>query len=111
MKWTIKSYWPEIVRDGTVIRPEKTEEFEIPFNSSDSVYYAYEKTHLFRKPEWVIEYCIVTGAWVSDEPGVILNFNRHVPKCRFDQIFTDRDEALDFCVRNNAHKKVKIYGE
>lgn len=111
MEWTIKTYYPERKFSDGSTRPEFTKEYTIPFKSGDAVYYVHEEARFAQKHEWVISVCVVTGAWATDLCGVILDCDTYVSEYEFDQLFTDRDAALDFCVKKNAHAKVKIYGE
>ena len=49
--------------------------------------------------------------WASNTYGVKLRNGDCIDQSQFKYLFTDRDEAIDFCLKKNERNKVKIYGE
>lgn len=83
----------------------------IPFESFQTVYYAHRKKWWDSKSKWVISKCKVTGIWATNTYGVTLSNEEHIAESEFDCLFTDKESAIEFCLKKNAHSKVKIYGE
>lgn len=98
--------------DGFVVL-EKTETYTIPFKSGQIVYYANKKKWWKKKSKWVLDRCKVTGVWAGNFGiyGVTLDDDEQIAMCHFDKLFTDREEAIEYCIKKNTHAKVKIYGE
>lgn len=111
MKWTIKLTIPEHRAYDGVLVEHYEEEHCIPFSCGDTVYYAHRKKWWKAGSPFVITKSCVTGVWATNTVGVILNGNTHVEKDEFKCIFTDIDAAIDFCLDQNARRKVKIYGD
>lgn len=111
MNYTIKMVIPEHrAYDG--IRVERQErEYEIPFASGTSVWYAHRKKWWKRNSPYVLTKCSITGMWATNTVGVILDGNNHISEDEFDRLFTDREAAIEYCLKKNSHMKVKIYGE
>lgn len=111
MEWTIKIVVPEHkTYDGiTVERQEK--EVTIPFSCWDTVYYVHRKKWWKRNSEWVITKSEVRGIWATNTVGVTLKDNTHLSEDEFGWLFKDREEAIECCLKKNAHRKVKIYEE
>lgn len=99
MSWTI-----------TMHELDGSKTYDIPFECRQVVYYAHKKKWWKRKSEWVVSVCVVTGMWVTGVYGVILDDNEYIPFCDFDQLFTDKEEAIEFCLKQNTYAKVKVYG-
>lgn len=97
MKWSI-----------TIKSRNCTKEYEIPFTPMQTVYYVHKKKWC---KKWVITKTSITGIWIQHECGVILRNDVYLLESGFQYLFTDREEAIDFCIKKNAHSKVKIYGE
>ena len=111
MEWTIKMHQPESREyDGYPV-PEKTVEYTIPFEAGQTVYYAHKKKWWKKKSPWVITKTRVTGMWATNTYGVTLRTEEHLHESEFKYLFTNREEAIEFCLKKNAHSKVKIYGE
>ena len=83
--------------------------FDCPFGSGEDVYDVYKEHRLFRKDRWVVRKSKVTGIWATNTYGVILDNNEHVPVDFFDRLFTDKEAAIEFCLKKNRQAKVKIY--
>jgi hypothetical protein len=111
VEWTIKIVVPEHkTYDGiTVERQEK--EVTIPFSCYEAVYYVHRKKWWKSNSLYVITKCRVTGAWATNMVGVILDNDNHVGEDEFDRIFTDKEAAIEYCIKKNEFRKVKIYGE
>lgn len=85
--------------------------YDIPFEARQKVYYAHKKKWWKKNSKWVISACLITGIWATNMCGVILDDKEHIEYDRFDLLFTNKEEAIEFCIKKNAHAKVKIYGE
>ena len=113
MEWIIKMHWPDHIDcEGNVMY----EEYTIPFECHQEVYYAHKKKWWKKRSPWVLTKCRVIGVWATKTYGVTLQDDIHIMENRIDQsefkyLFTDLDEAIDFCLKNNERNKVKIYGE
>ena len=111
MEWTIRIHQPERTDyDGYVV-PEKTEEYTIPFICWQTVYYTHKKKWWKKRSPWIITKSEVLSMWASNTYGVKLKNGYCIDKSEFKYLFTDRDEAIDFCLKKNERNKVKIYGE
>ena len=111
MNWTIKIVVPEHrTWDGILVERHEAEH-EIPFKSGSTVYYVHRKKWWKRNSPYVITKSTVTGMWATNTYGVIINGDNHLAVDEFDRLFTDRDEAIEYCIKKNEHRKVKIYGE
>jgi len=84
--------------------------YTVPFRCNQVVYYAHKKKWWKKNSKWVVTVCVVTGIWVTGVYGVTLDNGEQIPFCDFDQLFTDKEEAIEFCIKQNAHTKVKVYG-
>ena len=111
MQWTVKLVIPEhTAYDGVPVeRYEK--EYTIPFELQEDVWYVHKKNWLRRRSPYVITKSRITGMWATNMVGVILNNNKYITEDSFDCLFTDRDLAIEYCLKKNEHQKVKIYGE
>lgn len=116
MEWTIKMHWLEHTEyDGHVV-PERNEEYTVPFTCNQVVYYAHKKKWWKKNSKWVITKSRVVGVWATNTYGVEIRdsehiYGNHICESEFKYLFTDREEAIEFCLKKNAHAKVKIYGE
>ena len=111
MKWIIKRVMPEHTTWDGVHYDYQEVEVEIPFNSGADVYYVYRKKRWKRNSPYVVKKCSVTGVWATNMVGVILDGTNHVGDDEFDRLFTDKEEAIELCLKLNTYRKVKIYGE
>lgn len=111
MEWIIRMHWPEHEEyDGHVV-PERNEEYTIPFECGQTVYYAHVKKWWKKKSPWVITKAKVIGMWARYSYGVTLDNGQDIDMYVFERLFTNRDEAIDFCLKKNERNKVKVYGE
>lgn len=87
-------------------------EYTVPFECRQVVYYAHKKKWWRKNSKWVVTVCVVTGVWAGGLGiyGVTMDNGENVAMCHFDQLFTDREAAIEYCIKKNAHAKVKIYG-
>lgn len=111
MNWAIKIVCPEHrAYDGIPVeRQEK--EFTIPFALFETVYYVHRKKWWKKNSPWVITKSEVRGVWATNTVGVTLKDNTHLCEDEFGWLFTDKEEAIEYCIKKNTHRKVKIYGE
>lgn len=111
MEWTIKMREAERKDYDGYVLPEKNVEYTIPFFCCQEVYYAHKKKWWKKKSPWVITKTRVDGMWATGTYGVTLRTGEHLHESEFKYLFTDRDDAIDFCLKKNEGNKVKIYGE
>ena len=86
-------------------------EFKIPFAHNSKVYYVHSEKWWKRNSPYIVTKGTVTGVWATNTVGVILDFNNYVGEDEFDCIFTNKDDAVEYCLKKNSYRKVKIYGE
>lgn len=111
MNWTIKIVCPEhSTWDGVQI-PREEKEITIPFACWETVYYVHRKKWWKKNSPWVITKSEVRSMWATNTVGIVLKDNTHVSEDGFDLLFKDREEAIELCLKKNAHRKVKIYGD
>ena len=116
MEWTITIHQPELIGSKGSIIPEKTETHVVPFECGQYLYYAHKKKWWKENSKWVLTRCRVTGMWASGTYGITVVDEMHIDGMHlcvdeFKYLFTDREEAIEYCIKKNAHAKVKIYGE
>ena len=85
-------------------------EYAIPFGYNQVVYYAHKKKWWKKRSKWVVSVRVVTGVWAGSVYGVTLDNGEQIPFCDFDILFTNKEDAIEFCIKKNAHAKVKVYG-
>ena len=52
----------------------------------------------------------IAGIWATNIVGVILDNGWHVVESSFyNRIFRDKNEAIDWCIKQNQRSKVKVY--
>ena len=109
MKWIIKRVEPEhIAYDGVLIEHNEVES-EIPFTSGSDVYYVHRKKWWKSTSPFVITKSKVIGVWATNIVGVTLCDHTHISEHEFDRLFTDKEAAIEFCLKKNEQRKVKIY--
>lgn len=91
--------------DGVPVEEEVVEK-EIPFGSSEVVYYAYKKRN-----RWVLRRSAILSIWATNIVGVTLDNGWHIREDNFDRLYREEDleKALDFCTKQSERAKVKIY--
>ena len=111
MQWNVKLIIPEhTTYDGIPIE-RREKEYKIPFELQEDVWYVHSKKWWKKRSPYVITKSRVAGMWATNMVGVTLLDNTHVGEDEFDRLFTNREEAIEFCLKKNEHLKVKIYGE
>ena len=111
MKWIIKRVSPEHTTWDGVHYEYQEAETEIPFECCETVYYVHRKKWWKNNSPWVVTKSEVRGVWATNTVGVTLKDDTHLCEAEFYRLFRDRTEAIEFCLKKNAHRKVKIYGE
>ena len=79
-------------------------EFDIPYKFREKVWHCRKKGKKYAVFESYIK-----GVWATNIVGVILDDEYHVGKDEFYKLFTNKDEAIDWCLKQNQKGKVKIY--
>ena len=82
------------------------EEFDIPYKLWEKVWYCYKK-----RKKYVVQESSIAGVWATNIVGVTLNNNWHVDEDNFDRLFKDKNEAIDWCLKQNQRGTVKVYKE
>ena len=80
------------------------EEFEIPFESRELVWYCYKKGRKF-----VVRESRIIGIWATNCVGVTLDNDWHILSDYFDRLFKNENDAIDWCLKQNQRGKVKVY--
>ena len=109
--WHVTMTVPEYTTYDGILVERHEETYKIPFEYMQTVWYVHRKDWTNKKSKWVITKSKITGMWATKCIGVTLANNEHVTDDLFDRLFTDRDAAIEFCLKKNEHRKVKIYGE
>lgn len=78
-------------------------EFDIPYHRNKRVWYCYKK-----RRKYIVRESEIIGVWATNICGVILDNNWHISDYDFDRLFQDKDEAIDWCIKQNQRDKVKI---
>ena len=89
--------------DG-VIRKAERKEFDIPYEFYEEVWYCYKKRN-----RYVVRRSEISGIWATNIVGVTLDNNWHITENEFDRLFKNKNDAIDWCVRQNQRCKVKVY--
>lgn len=100
--------WAIVMHDEIM---DDTKAYIIPFRCGQMVYYVHKKKWHKRNSKWIIEKCFVDGVWAGGVYGITLDNGEQIAFCYFDQLFTEREEAIEFCAKMNKYTKVKIYGD
>ena len=83
--------------------PAKHEEFNIPYEFREKVWYCKKKGK-----KYAVYETYITGIWATNTVGVTLNGDLHVNEDWFDRIFKDKSEAIDWCLKQNQRCMVKV---
>lgn len=81
-------------------------EIGIPYEFHEKVWYCYKK-----RKKYVVRKSTITGIWATNIVGVTLDNNWHIDENVFYRIFKDKNEAIDWCLKQNQRGTVKVYGE
>jgi hypothetical protein len=87
------------------------EKCNIPFSYGQVVYYAHPKKWWKENSKWILTRTNIIGLWATNTYGVTLGNNEQIHYSNFDKLFTNREAAIEYCIKKNTHAKVKIYGE
>ena len=79
-------------------------EFDIPYKYWEKVWYCYKK-----RKKYVVQECRITSVWATNIVGVTLNNSYYVDEDEFDRLFKDKNEAIDWCLKQNQRETVKVY--
>lgn len=111
MNWTIKLVCPEHRTYDGILVPHEEKEFEVPFKFMETVYYVHRKKWRKKNSPWVITKSEVRSVWATNIVGVTIGNNIYISEDEFDLLFRNKEEAIEFCLKKNSHRQVKIYGE
>ncbi len=111
MNWTVKIICPEHRTYDGILVERQEKEFEIPFTCCETVYYVHRKKWWKKNSPWVITKSEVRSVWATNTVGVTLKDDTHLCEDEFGWLFTNKEEAIELCIKKNEHRKVKIYGE
>lgn len=79
-------------------------EFNIPYKYREKVWYCYKK-----RKKYVVKESTIAGIWATNIIGVTLDNNWHIAEDSFYRLFKNKNEAIDWCLKQNQRGKVKIY--
>lgn len=111
MQWTVKLVIPEHTTYDGILVERQEKEFDIPFRLQEDVWYVHRKNWLRRNSPFVITKSRITGMWATNMIGVSLANNTYIGDTEFDRLFIDKEKAIEYCLKKNEYRKVKIYGE
>ena len=109
MKWTVTISAKEYTDYDGVVHDAATKTFECPFEYYQDVYYVYREKKPFRKARWVARKSRVSSIWATNIFGVRLDNGEWIDEDMFYRLFTDKEEAIEFCLKKNQHSQIKIY--
>lgn len=89
--------------DG-ILQEAKREEFNIPYEYFEDVWYCYRK-----RKKYVVRESQIYGVWATNIVGVTLDNGWHIAESEFQRLFKDKNEAIDWCLKKNQREKVKVY--
>lgn len=89
-----------------IFDPERKscQEVDIPYGCWETVWYCYKKRN-----KYAVYKSGIKGIWATNIIGVILDNDWHVSQYEFDRLFKDKDDAIDWCLKQNQRKTVKVY--
>lgn len=109
MNWTVTMHTKEYTDYAGVVHEAATKTFECPFEYRQEVYYAYPQYRTFRKTRWVVLKTKISSVWATNIFGVRLDSGEWVDEDWFYRIFTNKEDAIEFCLKKNNQAKVKVY--
>lgn len=80
------------------------EEFNIPFEYFEDVWYCYKKGR-----KYVVLESRIKGIWATNIIGVTLDNDWSIWEDSFDRLFKNKNEAIDWCAKQNQRAAVKVY--
>lgn len=81
-------------------------EFDIPYECYETVWYCYKK-----RKKYVVRESKISGIWATNIVGVTLDNNWHIAEDEYYRLFKDKNEAIDWCLKQNQRSKVKVYND
>ena len=109
MTWTVTMHINAYADYDGTMHAADTKTFECPFECFQDVYYAYPEERMFRKTRWVVRKSSISSVWATNMFGVCLDTHEHIPEDMFHRLFTDKEAAIEFCLKKNNQAKVKVY--
>lgn len=82
----------------------KHEEFDIPYKYWERVWYCHKE-----RKKYVVRESRVTGVWATNIVGVTLDNDCYVCEDSFYRLFKDKNEAIDWCLKQNQRGTIKVY--
>ena len=79
-------------------------EFDVPYKLTETVWYCYK-----RGRKYVVRESFIAGIWATNIAGVTLDNGWHIVENSFNRIFRDKNEAIDWCIKENQRSKIKVY--
>lgn len=79
-------------------------EFDIPYEYWEEVWYCYKK-----RKKYVVRESRIYGIWATNMVGVTLDNDCCVTEDEFYRLFKDKNEAIDWCLKQNQRGTVKVY--
>ena len=89
--------------DG-IVHKATHKEFDIPYESGEEVWYCYKK-----RKKYVVCKSQIYGIWATNIVGVILDNDWHITEDEFYRLFKDKNDAIDWCLKQNQRSTVKVY--
>ena len=82
----------------------KHNEFDTPYEFREDVWYCYKKGK-----KYVVRESRINGVWATNMVGVTLDNDWHITEDEFYRLFKDKNEAIDWCLKQNQRGTVKVY--
>lgn len=79
-------------------------EYDIPYKYFEDVWYCYKKRN-----RYVVRESRIYGIWATNTVGVILDNNWYITENEFCRLFTNKNDAVDWCLKQNQRGTVKVY--
>lgn len=89
--------------DG-IIREAAHKEIDVPYEAWETVWYCYKK-----RKKYVVRESRVTGIWATNMVGVTLDNNWHITEDEYYRLFKNKNDAIDWCLKQNQRGTVKVY--
>ena len=84
--------------------PAVHKEFDIPYQYWEKVWYCYKKGK-----KYVVCETRIKGIWATNMVGVMLSNDWYIAEDDFYRLFKDKNEAIDWCLKQNQRGAVKVY--
>ena len=79
-------------------------EYDIPYERWEEVWYCYKK-----RKKYVVRESKISGIWATNIVGVTLDNDWHISEDEFYRLFKNKNEAVDWCLKQNQRGTVKVY--